>query len=294
MSRWWVLVLCGCGFQGPPATPVTPDDAAIDTLPPIQCADLTCDPRATCLPGPPASCACQTGWAGDGMTCTDVDECAAGSSGCAAACVNTVGGFTCYTPRTCADVAAKITLPDNTSVTLYYNGDPAKPWTAFCHGGHEYLTLPAGPTANYGQYLAGGKANGSDVKTTYSRIRLDPTTLLVDICDQSFAASQGALDHPNGSNPIHVTSMPFGVAMECRGANSHDSPAHIDLTGTPFVVTDPFEIGGVGQAGTTSTVPSQTVSLTGGGNCGWNAPAPAPFNPFNTFSGGQILNLSYP
>lgn len=35
------------------------------------------------------------GFRGDGLTCTDVDECAEGTSGCDQLCTNTVGGWTC-------------------------------------------------------------------------------------------------------------------------------------------------------------------------------------------------------
>jgi hypothetical protein len=224
------------------------------------------------------------------------DPCATNNGGCPAACVMTGPGMSsCYTPATCADIAAHMTLANDSSVTLYANADPAKPWTAFCHGGLEYLTLPSGATANYGQYSASTKSPGTDVRTSYARVRLDPVTLKVDICDQTFANSTGSLMHDpanNGTDP--VTSMPLGTAMDCAGANSHTGVANIDLTGAPFVVTSNWSRGGNTPAGmVTSTMAGRVVAITGGGNCGWNAPTGSPGNPFNTFANAKLLGLAY-
>ncbi len=58
-----------------------------------------CSKQATCAPsgGPNALCTCLAGWAGDGKSCTDIDECKNGSSNCAtsAACINSPGSFSC-------------------------------------------------------------------------------------------------------------------------------------------------------------------------------------------------------
>jgi hypothetical protein len=40
-------------------------------------------------------CRCPAGWEGDGHTCTDVDECSLGISGCDQLCINTPGSYHC-------------------------------------------------------------------------------------------------------------------------------------------------------------------------------------------------------
>jgi hypothetical protein len=125
----------------------------------------------------------------------------------------------------------------------------------------------------------------------YQKVRLDVATLLVDIGDQTFATSTGSLAHSGGSET--VTSMPYGVAMDCKGGGSHTGLANIDLTGMPFNVIDTFTVGGYIPAGTaTFSSNDQVVNPTGGGYCGWITPTPWLYNPFNA-QGGFRLDLGY-
>ncbi len=63
------------------------------------CSDNPCDENAVCgAEGEDFICTCNDGWAGDGFTCEDIDECADGIDNCDDAhgtCTNTEGGFTC-------------------------------------------------------------------------------------------------------------------------------------------------------------------------------------------------------
>ena len=66
-----------------------------------ECADANdndCDTNAQCSNEPGTfSCNCNSGFDGDGVTCTDINECDDGTAGCDinANCTNTPGDFTC-------------------------------------------------------------------------------------------------------------------------------------------------------------------------------------------------------
>ncbi len=255
---------------------------------PISCGDLVCDGHAVCLDSP-ARCECSAGYAGDGMTCADVDECADANGGCPGACANTTGSFTCYVPTTCNDIAMRVPGFTGGTRTLYFDGNTNQPWTASCEGSgttwREYLQLTG---ANYSQYTADGQ--GSNVRTTYTRVRIVPANAKIDIADQTHSTSAGSLMHGGTT----VTSMPFGVAMDCAGNNSDSGVARIDLGGTPFVISDQFQLRGAQPDGSaTSSNNGRQVSLSGGGNCGWIAANPAPYNPFNQITDGAILDITY-
>jgi hypothetical protein len=138
---------------------------------------------------------------------------------------------------------------------------------------------------------------GTDVRTTYTKVRFDPATLRVDISDRSFAASTGMLNH--ASSGTMVTSMPYSVAMDCAGNNSMTGVAQIDLTGTLFALPNGFQFFKDGNSSGGSaqiSADNRRATITGGGTCGWTGPMSLPFNPFNnnvTSANGTILPLSY-
>ena len=163
-----------------------------------------------------------------------------------------------------------------------------KAWTAYCDGSDEYLVVTAG--SNYSEYAAGGASTGTTVRTSYAKLRIDPVALTIDVDDQTFATSTGGpLQH--GSSGIAVMSMPYGVAMDCVNNFSSTGVANIDLTGTPFVVTNAFaDHGNKGSGSAVSANGGRQVAITGGGYCGWdqptaytvNGPQGNPFNPTTT------------
>jgi hypothetical protein len=192
-------------------------------------------------------------------------------------------------PATCQEVRNGNPGAGDGAYVLHIGHDPNKGWTAFCRdmatAPAEFLSLPhVGPGSNFSQYTAGGASAGTNVVTKYSKLRVDPATLLVDISDQTFATSSGSL--ANGSTT--VTSMPYGVAMSCDASTS--GVGNIDLGGTPFAVaTSAFQQGGyLGAGSSTYSNGNRVVSLTGGGYCGWTCSNPATFNPFNDAGDFQL------
>jgi GON domain-containing protein len=148
----------------------------------------------------------------------------------------------------------------------------------FCHDmagtPREYVTLGA---VNFSQYTAGGAAPGTSARTTFTRVRLDPDTLVVDINDLTFATSTGSVAQ-NGW--FVITSMPYGVAASCDARPS--GVGRVDLTGTAFVLSGGFAVGGYLPAGSaTVSADNRAANLAGGGYCGAITPAPYIYSPVN-------------
>ncbi len=169
-------------------------------------------------------------------------------------------------------------------------------FTVYCHGftamaPSEYLTLVnTGGDFNFGQYTAGGASPGTNVRTSFTKVRIDPATLLVDIGDLTFATSTGELIHANGGP---VTTAPYAVALDCSGGSGLTGLANIDLTGTPFAVKGTFFAHGYYPAGSVSVdggaeiplassyptngvtdmvVKGKVLTVRGGGYCGSAGP----------------------
>ena len=172
-------------------------------------------------------------------------------------------------------------------------------FTVYCHdmagAPREYLTLAnTGAGSNYSAYGQLSSPPGN-VITQYTRIRLDPMTLLVDISDQTFATSTG---YQCCIGPTPVTSMPYANAASCIGWD--DGHANVDLAGTSFKVRDTFTLEGWFPAGSingsymywgeTRLVDAQTFSMTAGGSCGGMGPNPG--GDINT-NGGFALQLEF-
>jgi len=189
-------------------------------------------------------------------------------------------------PATCRELLAATPGSPDGAYTLYLGGAATRPWTAWCHDmrgtPQEYLTLSGN---NDSQYTVGGRAG---TRTSYARVRIDPATLLVDISDQTFATSSGGFSFQG----TWVGSMPYAVAMACE--YEANGVGHVDLSGTPFRVrADAFLVDGYLPVGSATYGAGQkTVTLAGGGYCGWISPKPGVYNPIND-AGGFLLPLEY-
>lgn len=171
--------------------------------------------------------------------------------------------------------------------------------TVFCYDmagtPRDYIDLAnTSEDANFSQYTAGGASPGTDVRTSFTKLRIDPATLMVDLGDLTFATSTGRLQHSSetrGPDSPFVTSMPYGVAMSCT--SRPDGVANINLQGTPFIVEDTFELGGFASDGSTNvSEDKQTVDLNGGGYCGWISSTPTIALGYSTAPDTFRLNLA--
>jgi hypothetical protein len=180
-------------------------------------------------------------------------------------------------------------------VTLYVRHDPGLAWTAYCAdmtgAPREFLPLArTGPEVNFAQYTKPMNAEGTHVRTQYTKLRVNPASLHVEIADQTFASSTGELRVQRDSGVLEVTAMPYGVAAGCGAGNREifEGLAFIDLRDTPFKVVDTFVAGGFradGQAIFSNG--NQTVEISGDQYCGWMAPAETLYDPVNQ-RGGKL------
>ena len=182
-----------------------------------------------------------------------------------------------------------------------------KTFSVYCHdmagNPREYLTLVnTGGNFNYSNHGNVGGGDPTPVTTHYTRVRLDPVTLLVNIGDETFSTSEGS-DCCYDNTP--VTSMPYATAGSCNDWFGLHGTANVDLNGTPFIVDDVFTVGGWDTLGGVNGIEvfasrgvmipiaaqGAVVNTHAGGGCGSVSPK-FPAGGINT-DGGFDLQLAF-
>ena len=181
-------------------------------------------------------------------------------------------------PSSCAMLKQQQPTAEDGQYTIYLHGRTAV--SLYCHNmattPQEFLTLPA--TANGGNYSLISYPEGAIV-TQYEKVRLNPSSLIVDPTDMTFALLAESLagytalfgeqlaDYP-------VTSSDFAQATGCN-RNQEGAPlgrANIDLTGTPFIVSPEITFssfgGEVQELISDVSVDGKLVNLAVNGRCG--------------------------
>lgn len=192
----------------------------------------------------------------------------------------------------CSDVKARLaTTADGAYwISPLRVGDAEKPFQVFCAGMEtlapkEYLELkrvstPALLTANYSTFATGTPhlswtCDCGNVTLVYSKVRIDPVSLVVDGSDTTYAVYSANTDTAclTTKAGCDIAYSWFGHANACVDNSLAAGSAQVDLTGTQFHIagtgTAMFKPVGFNGAGTAEIDPTRKVLvLTGGGNCG--------------------------
>ncbi|MEZ4590547.1 MAG: GON domain-containing protein [Chloroflexota bacterium] len=181
-------------------------------------------------------------------------------------------------PSSCAMLKQQQGTADDGDYTIYLQGKTAV--TLHCHNmattPQEYLTLPA--SANGGNYSLISYPEGAII-TVYEKVRLNPSSLIIDSTDKTFAIIANNLAGYNAITGDQLASYPvitsnFAQATGCN-RNQPEAPlgrANIDLTGTPFVVSPEVTFSSLGgevtEASNALSADGKVVDLVVNGRCG--------------------------
>lgn len=155
-------------------------------------------------------------------------------------------------PSSCAMLKQQQPLAEDGDYTIYLQGKTAV--TLYCHNMHttpqEFLTLPA--TANGSNFSLISYPEGAII-TQYDKVRLNPSSLIIDATNQTFASLADSLAGYNALVDAQLTNYPvtlsdFAQATSCN-RNQPSAPlgrANVDLTGTSFVMKSSITFNSIG------------------------------------------------
>jgi hypothetical protein len=211
------------------------------------------------------------------------------------------GGAPAY-PSSCAE------LPNGGSgldVTLYWDGDKTKPYDAHCGPNNAtYVRLNDTTGKNASTYPIGTltctrfvSGQTKSVTTTWTMLRFDPVTHLVDTGDYAGATSAGGTHEDSGTGTIHndYLKMPFASGRVCDNSGTSASVATIDLSKTKLAVaaTQAWSHDGYQGADTvTADGPNKKLTLKIAGYSAGVSPCAANAD-YYTLNGGSCLMLAY-
>ena len=181
-------------------------------------------------------------------------------------------------PSSCAMLKQQQPTAEDGEYTIYLQGITAV--TLYCHNmtttPQEYLTLPA--TASGGNFSLISYPEGAIV-TLYGKVRLNPSSLIIDPTNATFATLGESLAGYNAITGEQLASYPvitsdFAQATGCN-RNQPDAPlgrANIDLTGTPFILNSAISFNSFGGEVTETvsevSADGKVANLGVNGRCG--------------------------
>jgi eukaryotic-like serine/threonine-protein kinase len=175
-------------------------------------------------------------------------------------------------------------VPDG-EYELFYLGNLDMPFTVYCHNMQsrpaEYLPLVNVQGAfNYSMisYPEGA------IPTHYQRLRIFPSTLVVDTADRTFATTLGSVPNYTTISEAATADYPvlatnYARAEGCNRGNFNAPPgqANIDLRGTGFAIEEnvqfAFDGGNIQDPAVNLTENDQVANLSIGGRCAHIEPA---------------------
>jgi len=237
-----------------------------------ECAEGTdnCDINAACTNTDGGfSCGCNAGFEGDGITCTDIDDCASNPCENGGACTDGVDSFTCdcdgtgHEGDTCAeDIDECVLGTDNCDINAACTNTPGS-FSCACNQGYEGDGLsctdindcsPINPCANGGTCSDNGvdsficECSNTGFEGTLCDIDIDECVLGTDNCDINASC----------------TNTPGGFSCECNDGFAGDG---VTCENVDDCSSDPCQNGGICTDGIDSFSCDCTDTGFGGPSC---------------------------